>query len=123
MFKIRVILGIISLLFLLIIFEAIRRRKFMEKYALLWIFSGLLVFILSVFPEPLFKIAEISGLYYLTVLLIFSFTFLLLIVLYLSISLSKLAENNKELAQEIGILKLKLDQLKKELQNDQNKSA
>jgi len=123
MFKIRVILGSISLIFLLIIFEAIRRRKFMEKYALLWILSGILVFILSVFPEPLFKIAQISGLYYLTVLLIFSFTFLLLIVLYLSISLSKLAENNKELAQEIGILKLKLDQLEKELQNEQNKSA
>jgi len=123
MFKIRVILGIISLLFLLIIFEAIRRRKFMEKYALLWILSGILVFILSVFPEPLFKIAQISGIYYLTVLLIFSFTFLLLIVLYLSISLSKLAENNKELAQEIGILKLKLDQLKKELKDEENKSA
>ena len=103
--------------FLVVIFEAIRRRKFMEKYALLWIFSGLIVFILSIFPEPLFKVAAFSGVYYLTVLLIFSFTFLLLIVFYLSVSLSKLEENNKELTQELGILRLKLEQLKKEIKN------
>ena len=71
MLKIRIILGIISLIFVLIIFEAIRRRKFMEKYALLWIFSGSLFFVFSIFPELLLKIADITGLYYLTVLLIF----------------------------------------------------
>lgn len=123
MFKIRIIAGIISMFFLIIIFEAIRRRKFLEKYALLWIFSGMLVFILSVYPEPLFKIAQITGLYYLTVLLLFSSIFILLIVLYVSISLSKLEENNKALAQEIGILKFKLEQLKKETKDEQNKSA
>jgi hypothetical protein len=118
MLKIRIISGIISMIFLIIVFEAIRRRKFMEKYALLWIFSGSLVFILSIFPEPLFKIAQITGLYYLTVLLLFSFIFILLIVLYLSISISKLAENNKELAQEMGILRLKLERLKKGIKNE-----
>ena len=114
MFKIRIILGCVSLVFLLIIFEAIRRRKFLEKYALLWILCGMLVFITSIFPEPLFKIAEITGLYYLTVLLIISFIFILSIILYLSVSISELEEHNKDLAQEIGILKLKMEQQKKE---------
>lgn len=121
MFKLRIIAGIISFLLLVIIFEMIRRRKFMEKYALLWIFSGLLVFILTIFPEPLFKIAEITGIYYLTVLLLFSFIFLLMIILYTSITLSKLTEHNKELAQEIGILKLKLDEFERKI-NEKNKN-
>lgn len=117
MLKIRIIAGIISLFFLIIVFEAVRRRKFMEKYALLWITSGFLIFILSIFPEPLFKIAQLTGLYYLTVLLLFSFIFVLLIILYLSVSISKLEENNKALAQEIGILKFKYERLKKENSN------
>lgn len=116
MLKIRIIAGIISFLLLVVIVELIRRRKFMEKYALLWVFSGLLVFISCIFPEPLFMIASIMGIYYLTVLLLFAFIFLLSIILYTSISLSKLAEDNRELAQEVGILKLKLYELEKKAQ-------
>ena len=122
MLKIRVIAGTISFVLLVVIFEAVRRRKFMEKYAMLWIFSGLFVFILAIFPEPLFKIAELTGMYYLTVLLLFSFIFFLLLLLYSSIALSKIAENNKKLAQEIGILKLKIRELEKKSPNDQNKT-
>ncbi len=117
MLKVRIIAGIISLVFLIIVFEAMRRRKFMEKYALLWVLSGTLVFIVSVFPKLLFTVSQVTGLYYLTVMLLFSFIFILLIALYLSISISKLAEHNKELAQEVGILKLKIEQMKKESKN------
>jgi len=115
MLKIRIIAGIISFLLLVVIVELIRRRKFLEKYALLWIFSGSLVFLCCVFPEPLFKLSKLMGMYYLTVLILFSFIFLLSIILYSSIVLSRLTEDNKELAQEIGILKLKLNELEKNI--------
>jgi len=113
MLKMRIIAGIISLSFLLITVEAVRRRKFMEKFALLWIFSGLLVVVFSIFPELLFKLAQITGIYYLTLILLFSFIFVLLILLYSSIYISKLTESNKELVQEIGLLKLEINQLKR----------
>jgi len=116
MLKMRIITGIISFSFLLIAIEAVRRRKFKEKFALLWIVSGVSVFIFSVFPELLFKLAALTGVYYLTLILLFSTIFVLLILLYSSIYISKLTENSKELAQEIGILKLKI----KELEKDKN---
>jgi len=122
MLKIQIIVGIISLSFLVIIFEAIRRRKFMEKYALLWIFSGLIIFIFSLFPNLLFKIGSILGLHHLTVLLTISFIFLLSIVFYLSISISGLSEKNKELTQEIGILKLKLNKIENKSKGGQEKT-
>ena len=122
MLKIQIIAGIISLSFLVIIFEAIRRRKFLEKYALLWIFSGLIIFIFSLFPNLLFKIGSILGLHHLTVLLTISFIFLLSIVFYLSISISGLSEKNKELTQEIGILKLKLNKLENKSKGGQEKT-
>jgi hypothetical protein len=96
-----------------IIFELVRRRKFMEKYAILWIFSGSLIFIGCVFPEPIFKISRMMGMHYLTVMLFFSLIFLLSIILCTSIAISKLTEGNKELAQEIGILKLRVSELEK----------
>ncbi|MCM8799840.1 MAG: DUF2304 domain-containing protein [Candidatus Omnitrophica bacterium] len=122
MLKIRIIIGLISLFLLIVIFEAIRRRKFMEKYALLWISAGLVIFILSLFPHILFKLSEILGLYYLTTLLLICFIFLLLILLYLSISISSLAEKNKELAQWVGILKEELDRFKKQFKDEKDKT-
>ncbi|MGE5197628.1 MAG: DUF2304 domain-containing protein [Deltaproteobacteria bacterium] len=121
MLRIQLVTGTISLFFLIIVFEAIRRRKFMEKYALLWIFSGLLVLMLSIFPTLLFKLAQFIGLYYLTVLSLLSFLFLLLILLYLSITISNISEKNKELAQEIGLLKFKVEQLEKDTKSEQRK--
>jgi len=123
MLRIRIIIGLISLFFLVIIFEAIRRRKIMEKYALLWIISGLVMLIFSLFPEILFRFSHFLGLYYLTVLLLVCFIFLLLILFYLSIAISQLTEKNKELAQEIGLLKAKLDRLKKETKEEENEAT
>ncbi|MFH1640609.1 MAG: DUF2304 domain-containing protein [Candidatus Omnitrophota bacterium] len=117
MIRLRITAGICSLFFLTVIFEAIRRRKLMEKHALLWIFCGILVFALSIFPEPLIRLSEALGINYLPILLLFSFIFLLLIVLYFSIALSRLSEKNRELAQEIGILKLKLSNTEKKNKN------
>lgn len=118
MLKIRIIAGLISFLLLVFIFESIRRRKFMEKFALLWICSGLLIFFFSVFPKPLFVGAQMLGLHYLTMLLLIVFSFLLLTVLYFSISLSSLTEKNKDLAQEFSIMKLNLELLRREIKDE-----
>lgn len=123
MLRIRIIIGLVSLFFLIIILEAIRRRKFMEKYALLWIMAGLVIIIFSLFPNILFKISEILGLYYLTTLLLVCFVFLLLILFYLSISISSLTEKNKELAQQIAILKHQVEELKKEIEDEQKQNS
>jgi len=113
MLRVQIIAGIISFTLLLTILELIRRRKFLEKYALLWIFNALVIFIFSLYPKLLFKIAEILGLYYLTCLFIIVFLFLLCIMLYFSTSLSKLVEQNKRLAQDLAILEFKLKEQKK----------
>jgi len=123
MLEVQIITGVISVFFLATVFEAIRRKKLMEKYAVLWIFSCLIMLVFSIFPQLLFKISEILGVFYLTVLVLFSVLFLLSIILHFSISLSQLSENNKKLAQEIGLMKLKLEKNKDEPKNKQNTGA
>jgi hypothetical protein len=109
------IIGAVSVLLLGIVFELIRRGRLREKYALLWLLSGVVIAIFSIFPNLLGIISKMMGLYYLTALFVISFLFLLLIVLHFSTVLSWLSDKNKELAQELSILDFKLKELDKRL--------
>ncbi|MGA2916375.1 MAG: DUF2304 domain-containing protein [Sedimentisphaerales bacterium] len=113
MLKIQIIIGSISVLVLIVVFELIRRRKLKEEYSLLWLLSGLVILIISIFPDLLNIISNVLGMYYLTSLFVISFLFLLLIVLHFSTVLSQLSEKNKELTQELSILDFKLKELDK----------
>ena len=80
MLRIQIITGITSILLLVIVFELIRRRRLKEEYSLLWLLSGVVILIFSIFPNLLLTISQALGMFYLTVLFIISFLFLLLIV-------------------------------------------
>jgi hypothetical protein len=123
MFKIQLVCGIISVLLLCAVFESIRRGKLMEKYAILWIFSCLILLILSFFPLLVFFIARILGTHYLTVILSFSIFFIVSILLHVSTSLSRLSDETRTLSQELAILRLKLEQSTKRKDADNGKKA
>ena len=111
MLTIQFIISLIGILLLLIVFELIRRNRLKEKYALLWLLSGIIILIFGLFPKLLYLLSNLMGTYYLTTLLIISFLFLLLIVLHFSTVISQLSEKNKELSQELSILDFKFRQL------------
>lgn len=113
MLRIQMIIGAVSILLLVIVLELIRRGRLREKYALLWLLSGVVIAIFSIFPNLLGIISKVIGLYYLTALFVISFLFLLLIVLHFSTVLSWLSDRNKELAQELSILDFEFKELDK----------
>lgn len=105
MIKFRIILFLLSAVFMLIVCEHVRRRKIIEKYALLWIGVAFIVLLISLFPYLLIKLSNILGVYYLSTILLICFFFLLLITFSFTIAISKLIEKNTVLAQELAILK------------------
>jgi hypothetical protein len=111
MFKIQIITGCLSILILTIVFELIRRGKLKEEYSLLWLLSGVIILLFSIFPGLLDIISHAMGMYYLTTLFVLSFLFLLLIVLHFSTVISELSKKNKELAQDLSVMDLKFRQL------------
>jgi len=113
MLKMQIIIGAVSILLLVIVFELIRRRRLKEEYSLLWLLSGVVILTFSIFPNLLLIISQALGMFYLTVLLVISFLFLLLIVLHFSTVLSRLSERNKELTQELSILDFRFKELDK----------
>jgi hypothetical protein len=109
--KILAIAGSATLLFL--VFELIRRGRLKERYALLWLFSGAVLLILSLSRSLLEYIARQVGIFYPpSLLFLIAFLFLLLITLHFSAVISGLSEKNKRLAQEIALLRQALEELK-----------
>jgi hypothetical protein len=91
---------------LIIIVELIRRRQLKERYALLWLFAGTILLIFSLSRALLEYVASLVGIYYPpSFLFLLAFLFLLLITLHFSSVISDLSEKNKQLAQEVALLR------------------
>jgi hypothetical protein len=100
---------------LLVVFELIRRGRLKERYALLWVFSGIVLLMLSLSRGLLETIARWVGIFYPpSLLFLVAFVFLLLITLHFSAVISGLSEKNKKLAQEIALLRKTVQELRRE---------
>jgi apolipoprotein N-acyltransferase len=100
----RIGLFVFSLVLFLLVLELVRRRKFKERYALLWLGTSLCGVIVGVFPVTIVWISETVHVQFLTVFVALAFAFLLGLVLSFSVVLSRLSEQNRELAQELALL-------------------
>jgi hypothetical protein len=95
-----------------VIFELVRRRRLMERYALLWLFSSAVMLGLSIWRGALEEISGLIGIAYApSALFVIAFGFVLLMLLHFSLVISKLADENKLLAQRLGLLSQRLDEL------------
>ena len=105
------IAGSATLLFLVL--ELIRRGRLKERYALLWLFSSLVLLILSLSRSLLELFSRLIGIYYPpSLLFLIAFVFLLLITLHFSAVISGLSDKNKRLAQELALLRQEVEQLR-----------
>jgi hypothetical protein len=105
------ILGALAAIVLLaIVFELIRRRRLRERYALLWLLTGLVMLALSLWREGLNTIAGWLGVteYPPAVLFAAATLFIIVVLLHYSTVISKLADRNTILAQRVALLEERL---------------
>jgi hypothetical protein len=106
-----------------IVFELVRRRRLMERYALLWLFSSATLLALAVWRGLLETIASAVGIFYPpSALFVIAFGFILVMLLHFSLSTSRLADQNKVLAQRLALLQQRMDELTAE-RAEQEESA
>ena len=109
-----------SLILLGLIVELIRQRKLAESYSLLWLLTGLVLLILSLWRELLDLLANLVGIFYPpAALFVIGFGFVLLILLQFSVVISRRVREHNELVQTIGLLEWKLNQLENSIQEKQ----
>ena len=108
-FRVSIIAAIAAALFLLVIFELIRGRRLQERYALLWLLTGIVIFVLAVWRDALRLVAEQLGIAYPpSALFVVGFLFILVVLLHYSTVISELSERNVRLAQEIALVEERL---------------
>lgn len=105
-----------SILMLIGIIELIRKKRVKEEYALLWLFGGAIFLFFAVWRMGLHRLSYFIGIAYppVTLLLILLMGVFAILVHY-SIVVTKLSEQNKQLIQEIGLLKWELRQQNAEM--------
>jgi hypothetical protein len=93
-----------------LVFELVRRRRLMERYALLWMFASGVLLVLAAWSGLLNQVAHAVGIYYApSALFAIAFGFVLVLLLHFSLVISRLADQNKVLAQRLGMLQQRLD--------------
>jgi hypothetical protein len=98
--------AIASIVLLAVVFELIRSRRLRERYALLWLLTGLVLLVLSLWRGGLNTIAGWVGVtgYPPAIFLAIGLLFTIVVLLHYSTVISKLGDQNTTLAQRLALL-------------------
>lgn len=114
-FKLQLIIGVCLAVALLAIVNMIRKRKLELKYALSWLIAIVFVLILDCFPVLLTKLSYFLGIWAPVNMIFFlGFCFSLLIIFVLTVTLSRMSERVRKLAQAVALNEEKIELLMKE---------
>ncbi len=111
--KISIAAAIASLLLILIVLELIRGRRLKERYALLWLVTGIVLLVLSAWRGGLNTIAGWLGVetYPPAILFAVATLFIIIVLLHYSTVLSQLDDQSTVLAQRLALLETELARL------------
>ncbi|MCF8235836.1 MAG: DUF2304 domain-containing protein [Bacteroidales bacterium] len=102
-----------SILLIVFILILIRKRRLKEEYSILWLFFSFVFLILSFWRGSIDWLAAKLGVAYSpAALLLVLLMAIFVIMIEFSTIISKISESNKNLAQDLGLLKEELDKLK-----------
>jgi hypothetical protein len=114
--NVQVVAIVVTACLFALVFELVRRRRMMERYALLWLFASAVLLALAVWRDLLEQLAQAVGIYYApSALFAVAFGFVLVLLLHFSLVISRLADQTKVLAQRLGLLQQEVDELRSQL--------
>jgi hypothetical protein len=113
--RISIAAAIASALLIVIVFELIRSRRLRERYALLWLLTGVVLLVLSLWRGGLNTIAGWFGVtgYPPAVFFAVASFFVLVVLLHYATVISKLADENVILAQRLALLEERLERTRR----------
>lgn len=111
-FKLQMFLILLSVFFLFLLINMIKKYELQLKYALLWITMVALMLIIALVPSIAFYFTKLFGFQEPS-----NFIFLLgilcslVIIFSLSISISNLSHKMRQISQEVGMIKRSIEEL------------
>jgi hypothetical protein len=99
---------------LLVVLDMVRRRALMERYALLWLLSSVVILGLAIWEDGLNTLARQVGIVSAPNALFFvAVGFILLLLLHFSAAVSRLSDQSKVLAQHQAMLEQQVRDLQR----------
>ena len=110
-----------SLIALLVVLELVRRRHLREEYSLLWLATAIVMLVVGVWRDLLHSLADLVNIEYPpNLLFLLAALFLLFIQLYFSTVITKLTQENKEIAQQLALLRYDVEGIRREQVDDED---
>jgi hypothetical protein len=111
---IQIISILASVIIILLILSLIRQRRLREEYSIMWIVGSLVLILFSIWRGLLDIIARMVGVVYApAILLLIGIFFGVVMFLHFTVVLSKQADRNKSLTQELALLKNRIEELER----------
>ena len=105
---------VIAVVLLVLVLELVRSRRLQERYAILWLLTGLVLLVLSIWSGAIQALSDLVGIAYPPALLFaVSLVFVVIVLLHYSTVISRLAQQNVALAQSIALLEERLRKAEK----------
>ena len=121
--RIQIVSILVMAALFVIVFELVRRRRLMERYALLWLFASATLLALAVWKGLLETLASAVGIAYApSALFAAALGVVLVLLLHFSLVISRLADQNKLLAQRVALLEQRIDGLERVHAEDELRS-
>ena len=99
-----------AVLIFVFIIDLVRRRKIGIQYSILWLFMGVVIFIVATWYDSLLIVTSLIGAVVpTTTLFIFGILFLMVMTLHLTMRITQQQITIVQLAQEIALLKHELE--------------
>ncbi len=111
----RIVLLVLGLGFLAVTLNLIRKRRLRKEYAVLWVVTSAMILLFVLLPGVLLRAAAWLNPNHVVLMLLIVFVFLAAIVLHHSVVISRLSEREKEVSQELALLKDELEKLREEV--------
>jgi hypothetical protein len=101
---------------LVTVLELVRRRRLLERYAVLWLFSAGVLCVMAVWRDLLESVARRFGFEVpANLLFVAALGFVFVLLLHFSLAVSRLADQSKVLAQRLALLQHRLAESEREL--------
>jgi hypothetical protein len=121
---IRIVAILSTLVLLLVVLELVRRRRLLERYALVWLGSTIVLLGLGIWQGLLGTIADAIGVVYPpNALFVIAFGFVLLLLLHFSTAVSRLTDQTKVLAQRLALTEQRQAELETRLADSEREAT
>jgi hypothetical protein len=101
-----------AVLLLVVVLDLVRRRRLLERYALLWLGAAVVILALAAWSQALGQLAHALGILSAPNALFFvAVGFIVLLLLHFSAAVSRLNDQSKVLAQRLALMEQRMRQL------------